>query len=65
MWTAEDDKWNAEKVALMEQWVKGSAAAFEEAKSKGIEISSDNQEWIDLRAKHCEGIPRYSIELPE
>ena len=51
-WTAEDDKWNAEAVALMDCFSAAWEAAKTEAKSKGVRIDASDQEWVDIWTSH-------------
>ncbi len=56
-WTVEDDKWNEEAIDLMEKYIEAWDNAAAEAKSKNIEISVANQQWLDLYDGYKRDLP--------
>jgi len=60
-WTAADDKWNNEAIALMDRWVKARNAALDEAKAKGVKIHWENKEYLDILGKHTKDIPVFRL----
>ncbi len=62
-WTAADDKWNNEAIALMDRWIKVRNAALDEAKAKGVKIHWENKEYLAILEKHTKGIPVFMTRL--
>lgn len=62
-WTATDDKAQEDNIALMERHVQARNAAMDEAKSKGIKIHYQNQEYLDTLARHMAGIPKITAAV--
>ncbi len=62
-WSAADDKWNNEAIALMDRWVKARNAALDEAKAKGVKIHRDNTEYMAIMEKHTKDIPTFRIKF--
>ncbi|MBN1663938.1 MAG: TAXI family TRAP transporter solute-binding subunit [Deltaproteobacteria bacterium] len=62
-WTAADDKWNAEAIALMDRWVKARNAALDEAKAKGVKIDWQDKDYLAILAKHTKDIPVFMARL--
>jgi hypothetical protein len=60
-WSAADDKWNNEAIALMDRWVKARNAALDEAKAKGVKIHWENKEYLDILGKHTKDIPVFRL----
>jgi TRAP transporter TAXI family solute receptor len=62
-WTAKDDKWNNEAIALMDRWVKARNAALDEAKAKGVKIDWQDKAYLAILEKHTKGIPVFMARL--
>ncbi len=62
-WSAADDKWNNEAIALMDRWIKARNAALDEAKAKGVNIHWENKEYLAILEKHTKGIPVFMTRL--
>ena len=62
-WTTEDGTWNKEAIALMDQYVEASADAFAEAGAKGVDISYENEEWVEILRSHQEGLPPFKTNI--
>ncbi len=62
-WTAEDDKWNKNAIDLQNRWLAARKAAQEEAKSKGIKMHWENEEFLKIFRKHTEGLPVFKVRL--
>lgn len=62
-WTAADDKWNNEAIALMDRWVKARNAALDEAKAKGVKIHWENKDYLAILEKHTKGIPVFETRV--
>lgn len=55
LWTADDDRWNQERLEEMNRYEQTWGKAVQEAKAKGIKIDLNNDTWVkfwnDYRAK--------------
>jgi hypothetical protein len=64
-WTAKDDVWQAEAVALVNAYNVAWKKAVAEGKSKGVKMSMKNQVWIDIWTKHKKGLKRLATRVPK
>jgi len=62
-WTSADDTWNEAAINLQRNWQETTYAVFTDAKDKEIEVSVDNQEWLDLRASYQAGLDPFKTEV--
>lgn len=62
-WTTDDDKWNAEAVDLMTKYVEARAATLAEARTRGIKIDVENEEFLNLWARHQKDLPSIHVRL--
>jgi TRAP transporter TAXI family solute receptor len=62
-WTAADDKWNAEAIKLMDQWIKTRDAAMSEAKAKGVKMHWEEKAYLDIIKKHTANLPSFMARV--
>ncbi|MBM1690505.1 TAXI family TRAP transporter solute-binding subunit [Sulfitobacter geojensis] len=62
-WTDEDDVWNNAAIELMDKWVEARRAGMKDAMEQGIEINFENEAFLELMAKHTEGLPAFRSRL--
>lgn len=62
-WTEEDDVWNNEAIEKMNLWVQARTAALEEARSKDIQVSDQNEEFMAIMKRHTEGLEDFRSRL--
>lgn len=62
-WSAKDEKWNNEAIALMDRWVKARNAALDEAKAKGINIHWEDKAYLAVLEKHIKDIPVFTSRI--
>jgi TRAP transporter TAXI family solute receptor len=62
-WSAADDKWNNEAIALMDRWVKARNAALDEAKAKGVKIHWENKDYLAILERHTKDIPLFMTRI--
>ena len=62
-WSAKDEKWNNEAIALMDRWVSARNAALDEAKAKGVDIHWEDKEYLAILKKHTKDIPVFTSRL--
>jgi len=55
-WTEADDEWNTAAIERMDAWLAAREAAMAEAREQGVEIQFENQAFLDILAKHTEGL---------
>jgi len=57
-WTAKDDEWNSDAAAMVDKYCNVWNAATAEASSKGITISADNDQWLEVWSSYKKDLPR-------
>lgn len=62
-WTAADDKWNNEAIALMDRWIKARNATLDEAKAKGVKIHWEDKDFLAILEKNTKGIPVFMARI--
>lgn len=62
-WTEEDDIWNQQAIAKMDRWMEARKAARAEALENRVKMSFDNQEYLDILAKHTKGLETFRSRL--
>jgi len=62
-WTEEDDAWNNEAIEKMDAWIAARNAGMKEAMEQGVEMNFENQEYLDILAKHTDGLEPFRSRL--
>ena len=62
-WTEEDDAWNTEAIEKMDAWIAARSAGMKEAMEQGVEMNFENQEYLDILAKHTDGLEPFRSRL--
>ena len=62
-WTEEDDAWNDAAIEKMDRWIAAREAAMTEAMEQGVEMDFENQAYLDIIAKHTEGLEGFRSRL--
>lgn len=62
-WTEKDDEWNNAAAELLNKWSAARMAALKEAKSAGVKIQWNSQEYLDILKKHTAGLPVFAARL--
>ncbi|MBB3994441.1 hypothetical protein GGR95_002087 [Sulfitobacter undariae] len=62
-WTDADDVWNNAAIENMDNWIAARQAGMKEAMEQGVEINFENQEFLDIVAKHTKGLPVFRSRL--
>lgn len=62
-WTDEDDAWNNAAIEKMDAWLAARNDAMAEARDAGVETQFENQEFLDILAKHTEGLEGFRSRL--
>jgi len=62
-WTEQDDAWNNAAIKKMDRWIAARKAALAEAREKDVEIRFENQAFLDIIAKHTEGLEGFRSRL--
>ncbi len=63
MWTDADDEWNNAAIELMDSWISAREAGLKEAMEQGVDTHFENQEFLDIMAKHTEGLAPFRSRL--
>ncbi len=61
LWTAEDDKWNQERLEDMTPYEKAWITALKEANAKGIKVDLSNETWIKHWGDHRAKLPIFKM----
>jgi hypothetical protein len=59
IWDEDDEEWNNERLGWFDLYEEAWQDALEEAAEQQITVDAENQEWLDLWASACEGLPRF------
>lgn len=62
-WTEEDDKWNNEAIEKERKWLEARKKALKEVEEKGVEKHWENEEFLEIIAKHTKGLPIFKTRL--
>lgn len=62
-WSDEDEAWNNEAIAKMDQWVAARKAAMAQAREKGVEIRFQNEAFLEILNQHTEGLEGFRSRL--
>ncbi len=62
-WTEEDDAWNQEAIEKMDRWMEARQAAMKDAQEQGVRADFESQEFMDILAKHTEGLEGFRSRL--
>ena len=67
MWTEADDARQEYNIKLIDKYAAAYSACIAQAQSEGIQIDSQNQEWLDYwnAYKEAEGLPPVVIMSDE
>jgi hypothetical protein len=60
-WTSEYETWNNKTKDLLNKHYEAYKAAVAEAKARGITPSADDETYLEILAKHKEGLPDFSV----
>lgn len=62
-WTDEDDVWNNAAIEQMDQWIAARQAGMKAAMEQGVEINFENEAFLEIMAKHTEGLKVFRSRL--
>ncbi|MEH6647630.1 TAXI family TRAP transporter solute-binding subunit [Sulfitobacter sp.] len=62
-WTDEDDVWNNAAIEQMDQWIAARRAGMKDAMEQGVEINFENEAFLEIMAKHTEGLEVFRSRL--
>lgn len=62
-WSDADDTWNDAAIAQMDSWIAARQTAMKEAMEQGVEINFENQAFLDILAKHTDGLTGFRSRL--
>ncbi|MBW4964029.1 TAXI family TRAP transporter solute-binding subunit [Sulfitobacter sp. CW3] len=62
-WTDADDAWNNAAIEQMDQWMTARQAGMKDAMEQGVEINFENEAFLEIMAKHTEGLKVFRSRL--
>ncbi|KIN71126.1 TAXI family TRAP transporter solute-binding subunit [Sulfitobacter guttiformis] len=62
-WTDEDDVWNNAAITQMDAWIEARQSGMKEAMEQGVEINFENEAFLEIMAKHTEGLQVFRSRL--
>jgi TRAP transporter TAXI family solute receptor len=62
-WTDEDDVWNNTAIEQMDAWIAARQAGMKDAMEQGVEINFENEAFLEIMAKHTEGLESFRSRL--
>jgi hypothetical protein len=62
-WTDADDAWNNAAIEQMDEWMTARQAGLKDAMEQGVEVNFENEAFLEIMAKHTEGLNRFRSRL--